>query len=204
MSRGQKYLMNASGEEISLCNIKPEDKKKHQTVEKIFERIMVLRKRIIAEKSKIDSLVENYNLYLASRHNEKVPPMHCTLTNFSSTKQVIIKKSDVLEFDEKVLYAISKIKKCLEKWGSDSHPNLALITSEIFKIERSGKINRNFLLSLFRYNIKDKEWLEAIELIKESINIASRKEYMIFRERKRPTDTWSTIKLNLSGVRGEI
>lgn len=204
MIRGQKYLTNTKGEQIPLCRIKLTDRKKHNTIEKIFERVALLKSRTIAEKRKINALLEDYNRYLAIQNNEQPKTLHCTLTNYNSTKQLIIKNNDVIEFDEKVIFAISKIKKCLEKWGSDSHPNLALITSEIFKIERSGKINRNFLLSLFKYNIKDKNWLEAVELIKESINISSRKEYLIFRERTKPTDTWQTIKLNISGLKEEI
>jgi len=197
LERGKKYWVDQRGNHIPLRHIKPVDKKKHATVEKVFSRLELLEKKILKEKSTINETIEKYLGYLSAiNKNEIKETGSFTLTNFSGTKQIIIKSSDVIKFDEQILFAITKIKNCLLRWSSNSHPNLSLITSQIFKIEQTGTINRNFLLSLLRYDIKEKEWLEAVEIIKQSIEIVSKREYMIFRERNTTKEKWQTKKLN--------
>jgi len=66
-------------------------------------------------------------------------------------------------------------------------------------VDKEGKLNTGRILSLRRIKITDPRWLEAMEAISESLQVAVSKTYINFRE-KGPDGKLNNIPLDLAAL----
>ncbi len=78
--------------------------------------------------------------------------------------------------------------------------NLQAVIKEAFQVDKKGEIAKSRILGLRRYNIKDKKWSEAMELIDEAIQITSTKQYIAFYQRKAQNKPFQLVSLNFSAL----
>ena len=123
-----------------------------------------------------------------------------TLTNYDGTKQISIKSSKVIDFDENLQLAKQKIDECFAKWGAESHPNIKAVVDKYFKVDKKGVLNKNAILGLFKFQMNDKDWDEAMRLIQLSIVDDESREYLMLRTRKNKDADWELVNLNLSSI----
>jgi len=192
-------LVNSKGKSIPVSLIQDETVKKHILVEKAFEKINRLQEKMEQEKERVYTMIEKYQEYLLKKNKiESAEFMNLTLTNYSNDRKIEIKSGRVIEFDEKLMIAKEKIYRCLDKWTEKSNEALKALIYGIFDVDKKGFIDKAKVLSLLQYKIEETEWKEAMELIKESIQVVDRKAYIMFKERSENSEKWETINLNFS------
>jgi hypothetical protein len=196
------YWIDAGGNAIPPKYIKEIDKNRDALVTKIFLRAKKHNRDLVAFRTQLDELLSAYLKELAA--NVNIPENwkgNITLTGFSGTLQVEIDIKDYIVFDERLNIAKSLIdkyliKKCDES-GSDA---LRSIIHEAFNMDKKGKINRYMLRRLMRTNIKDPDWMQAMEMIRDAEQAVSSKQYIMFRYRASPQAEWQTLSLNFASL----
>lgn len=201
MQQHNKTLTNSKGKEIPVGMIKKERVRKHRTVERIEKKALRLQAQMSRTKQQIMNEIIKFQEYLAKQNKTgDVEFNNLALSNYSNTVCVEIKSNKVIEFDENLQLAKAKIDKCFKKWGQKADPNLKIIVDGYFSVDKKGFINKNAILGLFQYKIKDALWNEAMDLIRESINVVDRKQYMTIRFRESKDDAWQNLNLNFSSI----
>lgn len=196
-----KYLVNSSGKEVPVNLVRRDHLKRHETVESIFNAAGRYEKQLKRFKEKMLIKIDNYREWLALHNKVDEPEWeNLTLTNYPGTLQVVIKSNKVIEFDETLQLAKAKIDSCISNWSEGTNQNIKTLVDTYFRVGQKGLINKQAIFGLFRLNINEPEWKEAMELIRKSISEASRKEYFMIRHRRHSKDEWKTLNLNFSSV----
>lgn len=126
-----------------------------------------------------------------------------TLTNFAGDKQIELKINDLIDFDERLGLAKTKIDECLTEWSEGSRDEIALIVRQAFNLDKKGNVNRAMIVRLLGFEIKDKRWKEAMDLIRHSMQVRGTKQYLqINRKVKADSglEQWTSANLNFSAM----
>lgn len=195
-------MLNSKGEFVPTANVREDHLKKHLAVISIGSKIVKLENYMQKVKSGIMDEIINYKQWLVLYNNMQDATFeNLTLINYENTYQVVFKTNDiVIGFDDTIQLVKIKIDNCLKRWGEGSHNNIRTLINSVFKVDKSGVLNKNAILGLFRYEMNDREWDEAMELIRKSIIDKAKKNYLMVRKRDTIEDDWETVTLNFSSI----
>lgn len=196
--RKVEFLVNADGKEVPFAKIRKDHLRRHNTVEQIFEDIAGLQKQLEKAKKKLDQRVARYQAYIAKKHGVEPDFKNLTLSNYANNKRVVISSSAVIEFDENLQIAKAFIDQCFEKWGHNANANLKVLVDGFFRVGKKGFLDKASILGLFQYEIHDADWVKAMELIRKSIAIVDRKQYVVLQYRENLQSEWKKLNLNFS------
>lgn len=195
-------MLDGRGKMITTGVIREEHLVKHFSVERMFKKVASIENQLGKAKAQIMRELEKYQNWIVKYNNmEDAKFENLTLANYSNTLQVQMKtNNDIVEFDENLQLAKVKIDSCFARWGEASHQNLKVLVDDYFKVGKKGLVNKNSILGLFKFDMKDTEWDEAMELIKKSIVTRVKRSYIMFRYRDSIEEEWNTKNLNFSSI----
>jgi predicted transcriptional regulator len=187
MARKEKVLKDASGREYPAKILDPQIVKRDTLVSRVMGRAERLHDKIAYEKDKMAADIDKYLQKTAEQYGEK-------------WKGNAERNRERIDFDEKLQVAKQKIDECLKRWTEDSNVNLQAVINEAFQVDKKGEIAKHRILALRKYNIKDKNWKQAMDIIDEAIQVTSTKQYIAFYKRKSPNKPFELISLNFSAI----
>lgn len=192
---------NHRGQSIPRQYITAADKKKEQTVGKLFRQAESLSKKMKAFKDEaFDSVDAIYQQMLKEANIEPGKRKgNFTLTNFDKTAKIEVNVSDKIEFDDNIELAQIKLNEFLAAKTNGADPELAEIINNAFNTTK-GRLDSKRILSLFSYKITNPIWVEAMELIKKSITTNSSVRYMAFYYKETPESKYELLNLNFSNL----
>lgn len=103
-----------------------------------------------------------------------------TFSTFDGSQQIRIAVQDSLTFGPELQVAKDIIDECLSEWSEGANKNLKAIVNDAFAVDQEGKLNTGRILSLRRIKIDDPRWLQAMDCISESLQVAVSKTYIRF------------------------
>jgi len=179
----------------------PERMRRHKLASEIYSETEKLERALMRTKSGTLEKIRRYRKDLLKKGvADENDLSNLNLTNNDGTVQVLVRSSEVIEFSDDLKAAKAAIDQCLQRWGSESHPYLHTVIKKLFRIDKKGVINKNALLGLFQFDIKDKEWQNALDLIRKSIILSTKKAYVQIRSRENSSSAWKTKNLNFSSI----
>ena len=194
-------LVNHKGRPVPVEQIDDLTLEKHKIVESVLADAFKMNKRMMNAKKRYFKRIDQYLKKLEKKYKtERTGKGNLILTNYSGDRQVEIKINDDFVFDEKLLLAKSKIDSCIKKWSDGSNKNLIALVDNAFNVDKRGQINKHDIIALTKLKFDDAEWNEAVELIRDSMNIVGTKQYLRFRYRSGNEGKWETINLNFSTI----
>lgn len=194
--------LDSRGRAVAPAYIPKIDKERDKLVERVFRKAEKLEQDMRKFKDELFEMVEQYLDFLEQESGGKSSDWkgNLTLTGFSGDKQVEVSINEIIDFDERLSIAKSKIDECLKKWSENSNGNIRAIVHEAFNVDKKGRVNTHMILRLTRLNIRDALWKEAMQLIRESINVRGSRRYVNIRRRKDAQAKWETVNLNFSSI----
>lgn len=194
--------IDAAGNHVPVKYIDPVRKKRDAMVEKLFRQALQAQERLRKFKELADRDLAAYLDWLLKTKGEKAlsEKGNYELKTFAGDKQICIDINEPIEFDERLQLAKQKIDRCLERWSEGADDKLKTIIFKAFKVNKKGKVDSRSILGLGTLKFDDKEWEEAMDLIRESITITCTRRYIRFQIRETPDSGWKTIRLDLAGV----
>lgn len=199
----QGNWLDDKGRPIPEEYVKPIDKKRDKLVESIIKRVAKLSSKLADEKVEIVAAVEKYLKELAK--DSKVREGwkgNILLYNFSQNLCIERRINESISFDER----LQMVKTTIDKWLAERLKNIdeviAKLISQAFSVDKQGRINTTMLLKLKKLDIKDKEWVKAMEMLDESIFVKSSKMALRFRSRNTEVaeNGWSEFILNFNEI----
>jgi len=195
----KKYI-DAEGREIPGRFISRQKRKADKVVESVFRDVKRYREQTAKVKQRIEKKVEEYLKYLAEEYKTgKDWKGNAVIMNIAQDKRIGVQVHTRVEFDERIMIAKQKIDSCLSRWSDGAKEELRMIVQQAFSVNRKGMYDRKQLFGLMKLQIRDKEWQDAMELIKESMQVVIYKTYMYFEERNERGE-WKRLPMNYTDI----
>jgi len=190
--------VNDEGLEVPVAYIPKHDKERDALVEDIFQKIIELNNQMAKTKEMIRTKVSKHLDTVAENYGEKWKG-NALLTNFDKTRQLEVKVSQVLTFDERLQIAKTKIDNYIRSLVSGQGKELVALVNNAFRLDKKGNISVAQVLSLRQVQIDHPDWREAMSIIDESITVNSTKLYYNFRI-KGEDGAYEPVSLNFSAM----
>lgn len=200
MAKEPKKWIDYKGQEVPAKYVPEIDKKKERIIDRYLKKSIDLNKMLIAFKQEFLCDCDNINVERMMEANIALADRkgNYTLTSFDKSIKIEVNIQDRIEFDDNINFAQEKIKEFLTEKTLNSDPELAEIVNTAFQTSR-GKLDNKRILGLFRLKIQHPVWLEAMELIKKSIQTNSSTRYITIWQ-KNEEGSYKQIQLNFSAL----
>tara|TARA_R110002020_G_scaffold34066_35_gene103987 strand:- start:15118 stop:15789 length:672 start_codon:yes stop_codon:yes gene_type:complete len=197
---GKPYMEDAKGLLVPLEMVKAADKLEDETVRKIMgfardlsAQVARFRGHTMTDLGEFDALLDQeYGVKKGGKKGNR------TYQTFDGLMRVSVSVADFVDFGPQLQVAKTLIDECLNEWAADSGPEIRAIVTRAFNTDREGQINRSEIFMLLRLPIEDGRWLRAMEAIRDAMRVTGSKEYVRFHERKKNTDPWSAVTIDLA------
>ena len=194
MIAGTDSLRDHNGYVVPVAYIPEHDLSRHVMVEELVALAKEIEIKISELKSIVASKTDKFiNKMIAD--SELDPSKfkgNITLFNFDKTQLIEVNTGEFVSFNEKISIARGLINQCLEEWTKGSRKELCMIVNRAFQTDRKGFLDSKRIMELLSYDIEDDRWIKAMETIKDSITVTSRKKYYKFKV-KGKNDDWDRI-----------
>lgn len=182
-----QYRTDARGALVPVNSIKPTDLMRDDLIKEIIAKVTPLNAQLAELKrdvindlrSFIDISANEYGVALGGKKG------NVTLTSFDGAYRIQIAMQDTLHFDERLQAAKQLIDECLHEWTQNSGADLKTIVQAAFDVNKEGQINTSRVLGLRRLNIQNEKWLQAMNILSDSIQVQASKEYVRFYQRNK-------------------
>ena len=177
----------ADGSLHRIDRIKPIDKARHAVVTELAEEAKLMSALLGDFKADCNTQLDEFVATSAAEFGTVMRGAaakgNITLTSFDGRYKIERKISDRIVFDERLQVAKALIDKCLQRWQKGSNANLQTVVNRVFKVDKGGNVRAGDVLGLRGYDIKDEEWLRAMEAITDCITVIGSVAYLRFYER---------------------
>ncbi|NCC88462.1 MAG: DUF3164 family protein, partial [Clostridia bacterium] len=172
-----KLWVDHSGQTVPEKYISSYDRLKERKLNQIIKTAEKLNKQLLTFKSELFAVTDDLYDMLFKEHNmERTGKGNYTLYNFDKSIKVEVTIQDIVDFDDKITVAQAKIQHYLDLKLKDVDQDLSILVNNAFKT-RKGRLDKARIFGLFQLKITHPVWLEAMELIKQSITTNSTRRY---------------------------
>ena len=196
------YQQNARGNLVPESKIKTIDKVQNELVYRLCKMakdqaaILASFKRITADElaAFVSLSGSEYGVQVGGEKG------NVTLISFDGKFKVMRQVSDSISFGPQLLAAKQLIDGCVHRWAAGANDNIRALVNHAFQTDKTGQINTSRVLALRQLDIKDEEWLRAMQAIADSIQTLSSKPYVRFYERNDQSGEYLPIVLNVAAA----
>jgi hypothetical protein len=196
------YWQDAKGNLIPSAKIKTIDKVQNELVYRLCamardqSAILASFKRISADElaAFVSLSGSEYGVQVGGDKG------NITLLSFDGKYKLVRQVSDSITFGPQLLAANQLIDNCVHRWAAGANDNIKALVNHAFQTDKTGQINTARVLALRQLDIKDEEWLRAMQAIADSIQTLSSKPYVRFYERDDKTGDYLPIVLNVAAA----
>jgi len=195
----KKIWKDLKGNEVPAQYVPAIDKERERVALKHLATAEKLSAQL--EKFKTEVLEDCDAIYVRMLEENNIPPTSkggFSISTFDRNVKIEMTIQERIEFDDLITVAHEKIKQFLEEKTKGVDMELAALVNQAFET-RKGRMDTKRVLGLFRLQITHPLWVEAMELIKKSINRNDSKRYVqIFK--KDDNGQYVSVNLNFAAI----
>ncbi len=197
---GRPHVQDAEGRWVDWSLVKARDQLQDEVVRKIIAfaldlnaQIARFRRHTEADLASIMGLLEQeYGVTLGG------PGGNFMLRSFDDLMRVELKVGKFMEFGPEIHSAKALIDEYLRALTTDAIPELQTLVLGAFEVDKKGKLDRQKILDLRKYDITDERWVRAMQAISDAERTVMVREYLHFKVRKSHQDEFRAITINLA------
>lgn len=196
------YWENSQGSLVPESNVKEIDKLRDQTVRRIWELADALNQEMQKFKTQAFADVATFVQISADQYGAKIGGTkgNVQLLTFDGRLKIQRNIAERITFDERLQAAKQLIDECLKEWTEDGRDEIKAIINNAFNVDKKGEISTTKILGLKRIEINHPKWIDAMQAISDSINIAGSKSYLRFYKRNDETGEYIPMSLDLATI----
>lgn len=196
------YWENSQGSLVPESNVKEIDKLRDQTVRRIWELAEALNQEMQKFKAQAFADVAAFVQISADQYGAKIGGTkgNVQLLTFDGRLKIQRNIAERITFDERLQAAKQLIDECLKEWTEDGRDEIKAIINNAFNVDKKGEISTTKILGLKRIEINHPKWIDAMQAISDSINIAGSKSYLRFYKRNDETGEYIPMSLDLATI----
>lgn len=195
------YIQDARGRLVPIEAVDEYDLQRDELVRQVIKRAFELRQALTEFKSWAMGEVQAFVELSAERYDVKVGGAkgNITLRTYDGAYEIKVAIADRLVFDERIHAAKEIIDQLILEWTEGSRKELKALVEHAFQVDAEGKLNLGRVLSLTRLSIEDERWKQAMQAIKDSMQVASSRAYLRVYERQ-PDGKYNMLPLDISAL----
>lgn len=196
------YKADNQGRLVPLALIRPVDLARDELVTELATEAVELSKRLSAFRDRAHADVGAFIDLSAERFGVKMGGTkgNVSLVSFDGRYKILRAISNNLVFDERLQAAKALVDECLTEWTAGTRDEVRALIQDAFRVDASGRVDVQRILSLRRIAIEDPRWKRAMTAISESLSVASTKSYIRVYERVGQTSEYRQIGLDLASA----
>lgn len=196
------YMQDASGRLVPTEMVSDIDRQRDELVQEIIGHAQQVSQAITHFKAQTMGDIEAFVDLSAEKYDVKMGGQkgNVTLMSFDGRYKIQRAISEKLVFDERLQVAKELIDQCIHRWATGTGSEIRALVEHAFQVDKQGNINTARIFSLMRLDIKDKQWLEAMAALKDSMQVAGSKSYIRIYERIGNSEAYKAIPLDIAGV----
>jgi len=193
-----KMMLDSNGELVPVKYVSAFDKLRDRNVNRIVATARKLRTQLEGFVSdSIDQLTE------ISGQKEKLGAKgNFTASSFDGLRRVSIRQKYNIFLDERVIDAREKmfgyVKSVLARVNPDDAQALLVILEDAFRVGQNNMLSTGKVLSLLRMNIKNSDWLDAQQILKDALKPQKGKRYLQIETRPDTNHDYVSIRLDIA------
>ncbi|NPA72699.1 MAG: DUF3164 family protein [Gammaproteobacteria bacterium] len=196
------YMKDASGRLVPINLVTDIDKTRDHLVQEIIAKAQETNRLLSVFKNRtmediaafIELSAEKYNISMGGQKG------NITLMSFDGRFKVQRAVSEKLMFDERLQVAKELVDKCIHRWTEGSNPEIRALIEHAFQTDKQGNISTARIFSLMKLDIKDDDWVSAMNAIKDSIQVSGSKSYLRIYERINNSENYQSIVLDIASI----
>lgn len=193
-----------SGNPVHLDLIRLPEKLKDETVEGLIAKAMEREKELGEFRKYAEGEVAAYFSLLLEKYGvderSNSKKGNLTLENYSATAKVEIRIQETLSFDERLQVAKLKIDEYLKDATKNSSPEIQILISKAFEVDKTGKVDAKKIFGLKAYDIQDVRWKQAMEIIDEAKQVSKTTPYIRFYTREDISQKYRLVALDIASA----
>ncbi|MFA5491123.1 MAG: DUF3164 family protein [Candidimonas sp.] len=196
------YRADSYGRLVPVSAIQPLDLLRDDTVSTIIGKARSVQAQMRAFKNQAMDDIAAFLAIAAEQYKTTLGGKkgNLSLVSYDGKYKVIVAVSDSLNFDERLHIAKQLIDECIHEWTADSNANIKALVEHAFQTDKQGNINTARIFGLMRLKIDDAKWQQAMEALKDSIQITATSQYLRLYERVGNTDKYQQIAMDIAGL----
>lgn len=196
------YMQDSSGRLIPVSLIPDIDIQRHNLVLQIIESAKTLNEAITQFKGQTMGDIQGFMETSAEKYDKKLGGSkgNVTLMSFDGQYKIVRAISEKLVFDERLQIAKELIDKCIHRWTAGSVDEVKALVEHAFQTDKQGKINTARIFSLMKLEIRDPDWKQAMQAIRDSIKVEGSKSYIRIYERQADGKKYTQIPLDIAAI----
>ena len=197
---GRDGMMDARGMWVPLTLIKPAAKLEDETVRKAVAFALDLSDTISRFHGHTNLDLDSFDALLEQDYGlvKRGEKGNCTYLSHDGLLKVQRQVADLIEFGPEIHVAKKLIDDCINEWSADSRQEIQALVTRAFNTDKAGTMNRSEIFRLFRLDIRDPRWLNAMDAIREAMRVVGSKEYIRFYRRPHAKAKWEAITIDLA------
>ena len=199
---GNEYMENGMGHFVPISKVKEIDKLRDDLVRDLAGDMVTLQEEMIRVKKKAYSEVAAFVALSAAEYGKTFGGKKGNLKfcSYDHSLMIQVQISEHMTCDERLQIAKEIIDGCFERWTKDGKDEIKTVINEAFTVNKEGHINIRQILGLRRYAIKDPDWLKAMEMISDSLQVSGSKSYFRVYKRTEPEGKYVNISLDFASL----
>jgi len=198
----ENFRANSYGHLVPVDSIKAIDLLRDDTVGRIIDNALAMQEHMRAfKKQALDDITtfvtvsaEQYGLKWGGKKG------NLSLVSYDGKYKVLLAISDSLRFDERLQIAKQLVDECIHEWAEGSNANIRALIEHAFQTDKQGNINTARIFGLMRLKIDDAKWQEAMNALKDSIQITATSQYLRLYERVGDSEKYQQIAMDIAGL----
>lgn len=197
-----QYKVNGQGHLVPIETIAQIDLARDELVMEIVAKAKVLQEDMRKFKEHMMGDIAAFVSLSAEKYQAHIGGTkgNITLSSYDGKYRVSRRIADSITFDERLHIAKELIDKCILRWSEGSNPQIRALVQHAFQVDKTGKINTSRVLGLTRLDIVDPDWANAMQAIRDAIQVVSSKAYVTVHERVGDGDNFRQISLDIAGL----
>lgn len=195
------YLTNGLGHLVPSDLVSEIDKTRNALVLDIVSKASDLRNLLGDFKADAFGDIQAFAELSAEKYGIKLGGIkgNISLSSYDGRYQVKLSQADVKIFDERLHAAKELVDLCIHRWTEGSRVEIKALVEHAFQTDKEGKISLGRIYTLMNLDIKDEQWQQAMQALKDSMQVVSTTAYLRIYERD-DKGKFEQLALDLAGV----
>lgn len=197
---GRPHVQDAEGRWLDWSLVKPKDQLMDETVRKIMAFALDLSAQVTRFRRHTEGDIASIIALLEQEYGVSIggPGGNFTLRTFDDLMRVEMKVGKFMEFGPEIHIAKALIDEYLREITTDATAELKTLVLGAFEVDKKGKLDRQKIVDLKKYDIKDERWVRAMQAITDAERTVMVREYLHFKMRNSHQDEFRAVTINLA------
>lgn len=180
----ERTMTDNLGNAVPLRYVSKIDRERDRVVRQLFRKAERLNEQLAEFRVECLETIEAFLDWEAAQGDgpQRGPKGNVSLPSFDGTLRVTRARQASIEFDERLQSARELIREHITDKAANLDRDIQVIIDDAFN-GSNGRLSTARVLGLLKLKIAGPKWVQAMELIKESIRVSATREYARFHRR---------------------